>query len=1427
MDFLKACTTNIHVVDNLTETAFSLYKLKDGGAGDAQRLKEARDAATHLRHERVLCAIVGQDICIFGDDVDAEHFLNLEEKYDLVDEGALGSQSEIGLQNAQNTFLDAIEHAIAFSLAREAAVTHIALWTWLYYDSKASDGDLGSVIKMHVRYTIIGSLLLVPQIIPASWLPINHLSYQIHTNIILTPHGVHARAVPETGSKMRSDNAWKANVSEALRSSGIDIAPNEAWIAVELQDSTESGCLWPERLCLAPVTTTMADDLSVERQDDWRHWLAGSDEEHTFRNPVTVAEEWFKGASAREQAAQSELAAASISNPGNGLDASIASASTTANDASNTTSPPFMQRAIDQQLAMSGIYPTPPDGMTQVPQTTQINMAATPSVTQADNTVFGTELMPSTSGESQLNTADPTQQGNQQQEYQLDQEDLFGDVAGAMEFGEDQAVDDADFNFFDEPDDGPDASNAGDMDMDGEAVPGQETAPHIEDTTDESQSVVLDALDSALEHSTTVDEAAVPALNDKDRDCSDAAEQFEPQSELQAPKPEKALSPFGIKERLFPPPVPASLANTEAQDFAKPRRRSTFAPIVFKESFNLGSKYVGTDLAGEEARASTHKPNVPDISLPPIKKKSRLLRKRAETTAGSNTESEEDSYESASSESDNDVPPRLPWDTRKRKRLPRGDDLQPLSGSLERMWSDDDPDDDVGTTEPQHDMASILEQCLTTPQDGDGLFSATRSCAKVHWTRSSAYDGANEGFIESIRDIEDLHNLRKEDMIFVAQIVNEQSMSAIWPEATLRGASPENDTIESSHAQSLQASIAKAVEGIFPEVETCDLGRLAAIRDSGARPSAIPAKTPQGQPRMPQRGDSQITVGPDCFVLPSPYVRLQRGSENWEMLPACLSFWETLGLGPASGPKNVRAFCVFPSNDDLQHVIEQFMGDLGTSYESCKLGSHIHSRNVTDTKTDSFENGMAPVKTNDEDESVEGLLKAYATTCRELGKALSTFGHLESDRTIVVYMFNPFPGRQALQHLCACFWALFKAYRDNVPKAHRNQCASDIVLQVLPIDLVASLDGIVVPESRQMAIVAREVYDRCPPASTHAAETLSALPILAAPSVELANSAPKRIGFQLAAEPPNDLLHEGSVLHVAYACSQDGQWLTVAWIDNTGQHQLGACFCLRGRTFVDVAEDVWERTCEILTARQVTWRVFIVTPDPMYGPLSQCWRTISSRRRPQPICVTSLSVQLDPVIHLSPPVPPSDSEITWPGSDAGFLTPATTPQASTMTSSPNMSNDPTAPPTPAPSETATAIAENDPDAHLTDLTDETWGLIISPKLFHIASAYPGQANGVLYRRGDPSPGEPLSSLVVSVHWTIQVKPSGGVDDGSGKQAELTLREVLKMYRNLALLTKARGLEGGRTKFAPVHVAMVVRGVEGLEGMLETGGRSEL
>jgi len=329
---------------------------------------------------------------------------------------------------------------------------------------------------------------------------------------------------------------------------------------------------------------------------------------------------------------------------------------------------------------------------------------------------------------------------------------------------------------------------------------------------------------------------------------------------------------------------------------------------------------------------------------------------------------------------------------------------------------------------------------------------------------------------------------------------------------------------------------------------------------------------------------------------------------------------------------------------------------------------------------------------------------------------------------------------------------------------------------------------------------------------------------------ELATPPPKRISFQLSAEPPSDLIHEGSSLHLAYAVSPDGEWMTVAWTDSTGKNGSAEAFCLRGKSFADVASEAWERTRDLLAAREVTWRVFIVTVGEMEESYKQCWRHVIEKPRKQPFSVTLLLAKTNPDLQVSTPAPADDGESKNVASGATILTPATTPQGTAVTVSPD-TNGPNAPPTPAPSDPAPTIAETDPEAILVDLADETWGMLFSPTSFPAGDQGPAAsrsiASGALFKRGgsdlDTSTsrlGRTLPSLVVNLLWTVQVRPNGNVDEGNVKQSEMTLREVLRLYRNLGVLTKARGIATQDEEASlPVHLLTALRGAQAVSGLL--------
>jgi mediator of RNA polymerase II transcription subunit 13 len=605
--------------------------------------------------------------------------------------------------------------------------------------------------------------------------------------------------------------------------------------------------------------------------------------------------------------------------------------------------------------------------------------------------------------------------------------------------------------------------------------------------------------------------------------------------------------------------------------------------------------------------------------------------------------------------------------------------------------------------------------------------------------------------------------------------------------------------------------------------------------------------------------------------LTASFIRANRGDCLWEMAPSALDFWETLGLGPVSGAKDIRQVCVVPDNAALDLPIAGFFQNLKASYEGCKFGSMILGTECGGDANAGDATLTRPVTFNNQDAmSLVQALRAYYLVCANVGAELATIGLDDPGRTIVVSMISPFPSATdeetafANQFLSVCFLNLHKLYRSTAArqaksdrKSKSQRTVSDIDFKILPIEFVASSSSLVVLTAQQMSLLARELYDRCPPSSDVVNES-SPLNNAAAPSVELVAPLPKRISFLLTSDPPVDLLHEASVLHVAYATSADGKWVHVVWHDNTGRYTNSNSFCLRGRSFAEIALEVWELTVELIKAREVIWRIFIVTTgsDGIERSRANCWKDIIAQHteRKQVLSVTLLHFQPDLALSI---IPPFDSQ-HGQGTGSGAPTPAATPLPGVSTTSPDTigtgNTTITAPPTPAPSEAASGIIEADPEAHLIETEDETWGMLIDRDVASTLRPLPTNwtqpissnqqtniealAHGVLIKRGalhsnnmnntnnTPSKTRPYPCAGASLAWTLRVRPKSerqgtgerpNVDEGSARHAEVMLREVMGLYRNLGILSKVKGLDA--TGLTPVHIVSAARGAEGLSGLL--------
>jgi mediator of RNA polymerase II transcription subunit 13 len=1541
MDALKGCTSNVYVLKDIDTTRYSLYVCQEPASSCARRVSST---ITDLRGEDVMCSASRDRIWIFNDDEEdaAEHPVN---GFRMESQGTIAEHdhiSSVGEQPLISMFLEALEGSITFALSRAHNAIKLSAWTWLLPDIETQ--DFGVEAHMQTQLADDGRRLNVATIVRTSDLvSFASMDSPKLAEIVIAPSGMSATVSVEADSSGAServenltfsleDDQWKASVSVALASEGVMLSQDTSWLAV-VPLGSQKVIYWPMSLCFTQCRSSSCCAADGGYVDDWRSWFELPDV-LAYDDPLSFAEEWTTTFADREMQPHAHEATHHEDTAMNEISDVQAQ---TGNTAFDVTSPPLTNRPDLQ--ALHGIYPTPPDGLVAhgIPQlqphpeglpaaTGEPGHAptSTPSDPALEHNVNMFDGAPDIEGDQlQRNHSIVSSIGPNAQDWNRGStDDLFGDMDD-MEYGREE-VGDADFNFFDEPDDEQVAEPVKDNIETRYEIAPDDVVEHITARHEPQQDAVLHnftdpsnaqplpepASTKALVQPEDEDHASPHSLNEHRVDVHSASVPKEERSstgvynvKAQQSNDVKPLSPFGIKEALLPPPIPASASLSHTSTAAE-RRRSSFGPLVF----NAGNTFAPRSLTGDysdfrpDERRSSYDLGPTRVPLAAISESSASVDTPsslddAKSEIGTEIDSEDDAA-STTSEFKQTEKCKLEesgtFVTRKRKRTldtssycgPQSTVMQ-QSNQIQNSGSHNSSDGgnsmqdlisklvggDIasGAKSPNHAFA------LSTHDSSNGrtlelVQLHADSVARSHRPGLNTAGSRTDANIPSV--MHTFPSLKSSDFVVLGQIVAEQAVAVVREMALEITASGCGITDKTNEQYKTLRNLDDTLESVVAELNLCDVSSLALVREplqvqrpQASQVNASIASQARQPPRPPTRVDP-TALGPDILPLTASFIRANRSESSWEMAPTALNFWEALGLSPASGPKDIRHFCIAPDNPALEHPVADYMRNLKAAYEGCKYGSMSIGIDNGNSSPHEDVDYLNPVTFDSSAvPSLATAMQAYWDVCSSLGSELAEMAFDEPHRTLVVSMINPFPSATdsewatAGQHFGACFLNLSKSYHTAASRDKRfrskglsQRQISDVDFKILPIDLVASSSSLVVPSARQMGLLARELYDRCPPSSDLANES-SPLSNAVAPSVELVAPLPKRISFQLTSDPPADLLHEASVLHVAYATSTDGRWANVIWHDNTGRYVNSSALCMQGRSFTDIALEVWKRTVDLIKAREVIWRIFIVTAggDGVETTRANCWKDIISQHteRKQLLSVTLLHFQPDLALNITAP---SDGQtVQAPGS--GAPTPAATPQPGSgqaiSTTSPDaasLSNAPvTAPPTPAPSEAASSILEADPDAHLVETEDETWGMLIdrdvastlrplrnrlSPveqKPIHLAAL----SHGVLIKRGRTSnttssfaADRPYPCVGASLLWTLRVRPKGdrqgggerpNVDEGSARHAEVMLREVLGMYRNLGLLSKVKGLDP--SGLIPVHVVAAMMGAEGLNGLL--------
>ncbi|KAJ9151155.1 Mediator of RNA polymerase II transcription subunit 13 [Pleurostoma richardsiae] len=1203
----------------------------------------------------------------------------------------------------------------------------------------------------------------------------------------------------------RRTTQWRSICSKMLELRGVSSAllNKSSWLTIQslrrkpLEQRNDgkrtpvmnpsASLVWPSVLCFRKLTARLS-------KHHCEHDGSSPGAKESF-DALNNAKTWYLGNEEREEALVKRKKEREA--------AALAPAVETDNRAQPNSHSPFsLRRPSNAGPAAGAMYPTPPDGVQNPVGATPSmdgtvsspgNQAASAAIVDIDTTMVGSGPIADNFGHGWDGTESRREQP--QTSFLIQGENLFGDIGEDM-FG-DANITDADFSFFDEHPSSMDVTLSGLPDIASAMDTSADTSQHFgqfshNPADTEADIKMLDGPASPVFAKPELKHAR-STLTDEGRQRNRALSRTSAAGVKRQPSP---FDPDTVYKR-----VKASLEGTTETTPAseQPKRRgSVFGKVHFDPSVSLLNKKY-QDSGRFDVHWDSQKENK-DTPTPTTVPTTDYLRRHSK---GRGKLTDLSSNMSA-------LMARITGDL-------ENSSIQHSPGRLEDPASDadevslvsDQDDSSDFSEEPSSPTKSSVrrrrldddhESIATSLRDLDGGADSP-AYSTVDLSRLSGLDTPELSLINYFADPDPFPSqlsLADDDFITIAQIITEQAVSGCLKLGHFDLISDMHGIIESrrelatrirSSIRTLQSILPQALEG----AADCQLRPLIEVTD-------VPLL---GQPtRMQPRPTAGMeALRPNLFQIPAPHVEVRRHESQLSVLPSAIGFWESLGLGPSQGAKDIHSICIFPNWDGMSENAGIFMDRLRSVYESLKLGTFERTPSVG-----GITDGLVPFDADQPCRSPTSAMSRFDQVARV---AHALMGLPAVGKNFVVYLVYLPDEPSSIVEACACFKQLFEMYKRALLD-RKKAVQNELVLQLVPVDYVATASSLAILAPADYVRLCLETYDRC---------TLFGGP-MPSPAIVLEQPLPRMIEFRLTTTPPTNLLQDNSCIHIAYAQSVDERWVTAAWTDNRGSKQMTASYCLGRKAkplstpLADVAHEIWETTHDLISVWKVHWRVIITKCGPMDQQEIDFWIALGQTESKASVSLTLMTVDTNPSLQLIPPAVKIPTNVQ----SVFYSTPVSTPQASIV--SPEQSGTPATPmgaATTAPNATtpgggagggAETGAEADPEATLVDVTDTTWGAVVSHRLNSSASLVelnPALVSGYLVKRGGTRPEDPPVVMEVNILHS----------EGHARLYEALLREMLTYFRGLGTLARARGLVDRETDVRPWHVAAAEKGVQAL------------